>query len=149
MSPQGKIGSTLTVSFLGSAAEAGVYSNIAIALYRLIPTWWSISFIGAQLVIIIVGRWCAIMLVFYSGRLCCKRKTINFRELNFITYAGMIRGVIAFALVLNIPKEGDEACESPESDCISPAIYEVMVSTTLILVMVTTVVFGTFMSKVG
>jgi len=101
MSPQGKTAATLTISFLGTAAEAGVYSYIGIALYSLIPTWWSISFISAQLLIIIVGRWCAIMFVFYTGRLCCcRKKTISFRELNFITYAGMIRGAIAFALVL-------------------------------------------------
>lgn len=46
MSPQGKTAATLTVTFLGSAAEAGVYSYIGIALYSQIPNCWSFSFIG-------------------------------------------------------------------------------------------------------
>jgi len=53
--------------------------------------------------IIIIGRLISVFGVFYSSRLCCKRKTINFRELCFISYAGMIRGAIAFALVLKLP----------------------------------------------
>lgn len=47
LSPQGKTAATLTVSFLGTAAEAGVYSYIGIGLYSLIPTWWSPMFIFA------------------------------------------------------------------------------------------------------
>jgi NhaP-type Na+/H+ or K+/H+ antiporter len=148
LSPQGKTAATLTISFMGTAAEAGVYSYIGIGLYSLIPTWWSPMFIFAQLVIIISGRFIAVMTIFYLGRLCCRKKTINFRELCFITYAGMIRGAIAFALVLKIPKVGDEGCDS-ETDCLSVVNYEVLVSTTLILVMVTTLLFGTFMSKIG
>jgi sodium/hydrogen exchanger-like protein 6/7 len=148
LSPQGKTAATLTVSFLGTAAEAGVYSYIGIGLYSLIPTWWSTTFIFAQLLIIIGGRLIAVMFVFYLGRLCCRKKTINFRELLFITYAGMIRGAIAFALVLKIPKDGDVGCEVA-GDCLSVVNYEVLVSTTLILVMVTTLLFGTFMNKIG
>ena len=33
LSPQGKTSSTLTITFLGTAAEAGVYSYVGIALY--------------------------------------------------------------------------------------------------------------------
>jgi NhaP-type Na+/H+ or K+/H+ antiporter len=88
MSPQGKTCATLTVSFLGTAAEAAVYSYIGIGLYALIATWWSWAFIGAQLIILIVGRVIAVLGVFYTGRLCCRKKTINFNELCFICYAG-------------------------------------------------------------
>jgi uncharacterized membrane protein YfcA len=37
-----------------------------------------------------------------------KKKTIKFKELLFIVYGGMIRGAIAFALVLNIPEEAND-----------------------------------------
>ena len=47
LSPQGKTCSLLTCSFLGTAAEAGVYSYIGIALYSLLDTWWSFEFIAA------------------------------------------------------------------------------------------------------
>lgn len=71
----------------------------------------------------------------------------------------MIRGAIAFALVLKIPyiNELDPAaspsCPEAATDpttktCFSEQAYKTMVSTTLILVMLTTLIFGTFMGKV-
>lgn len=89
-------------------AEAAVYSYVGLALYSTIPTWWSWSFIFIQLGIIIIGRIMGVMSTFYCCRLCFKESTINFRELLFITYAGMIRGAIAFALVLKIDYDGKE-----------------------------------------
>ena len=61
--------------------------------------------------ILVLGRLISVFSVFYSSRLCCKRKTINFRELCFISYAGMIRGAIAFALVLKLPVTTTDAAE--------------------------------------
>jgi len=122
MSPQGKQCSTLTVSFLGTAAEAGVYSYIGIALYSQIPTWWSVGLIISILFVIFIGRILAVFSTFYSFRLCCKSRNINFRELSFITYAGMIRGAIAFALVLKLPVQGDNECENPEN-CLTEENY--------------------------
>ena len=45
LSDQGKITSTLTVSFIGTASEAGVYSYIGLSLYSQIPGWWAWDFI--------------------------------------------------------------------------------------------------------
>lgn len=144
MSAQGKTCSTLVVSFLGTMCEAAVYSYVGIALYSQIPSWWSWSFIGWQTLIIIVGRSIAVIGTFYLFTLCFRKKTIQFRELLFICYAGMIRGAIAFALVLRIPVC---SAEIPEG-CISRTNYNVLVSTTLVLVVVTTLAFGSFMGKV-
>lgn len=54
----------------------------------------------------------------------------------------MIRGAIAFALVIRIPYHcpGTEECEAEK-------YYELQKSTCLIVVMVTTVLFGTFMKQ--
>ena len=124
--------------------EAAVYSYVGIALYSQIPSWWSWQFIAAQTVIIILGRIVAVFITFYMFRLCFRKKTIAFKELCFITYAGMIRGAIAFALVLKIP-----VCETKlDEGCISKVNYNMLVSTTLILVVITTLGFGTFMGKV-
>lgn len=68
----------------------------------------------------------------------------------------MIRGAIAFALVLKIPyynPKDPSTCPEAVLDpgtktCFKKPIYETMVSTTLILVMLTTLIFGTFMGKV-
>lgn len=119
LSPQGKSATTIVFSVLGTAAEAAVYSYIGIALYSTIPTTWSFSFIFAELIIIIVGRIIGVMGTFYTFRLCCRKKTINFRELCFISYAGMIRGAIAFALVLKIPVMGSSECINNPSGCYS------------------------------
>ena len=85
------------------SCEAAVYSYIGIGLYATIPEWWSFSWSIIQLAIIFVGRIIGVLATFYTFRLCFRKKTISFRELLFITYAGMIRGAIAFALVLKIP----------------------------------------------
>mmetsp|Transcript_64353 Transcript_64353/g.89033 ORF Transcript_64353/g.89033 Transcript_64353/m.89033 type:complete len:166 (+) Transcript_64353:788-1285(+) len=102
LSPQGKTSSSVTIGFLGAACEAAVYSYIGIGLYSLIDTKWCWPFIFLELAVIIVGRATCVIGVFYLFRLCFRAKTIAFNELTFITYAGMIRGAIAFALVLKI-----------------------------------------------
>ena len=146
ISPQGKQAATLSFSFLGEMAEAAVYSYVGLALYSTIPTWWSWSFIFIQLAIIFVGRVFGVICTFYTCRCCWKKKTIAFNELIFITYAGMIRGAIAFALVLKIAHDEPDgySCEN----CYSKDNYDLVVSTTLMLVMFTTLIFGTFMDKV-
>ena len=127
-------------------AEAAVYAYVGLALYSTIPTWWSFSFIFLQLAIIFGGRIIGVISTFYCCRLCFKRKTIKFNELLFITYAGMIRGAIAFALVLKI--KYDDGSGSECENCYSKENYELVVSTTLMLVMLTTLIFGTFMDPV-
>ena len=146
ISPQGKQACTLSFSFLGEMAEAAVYSYVGLALYSTIPTWWSWSFIFLQLAIIFGGRIIGVLSTFYMCRCCFKKKTIKFNELLFITYAGMIRGAIAFALVLKIQWDGQNGEACPE--CYSKDNYELVVSTTLMLVMFTTLIFGTFMDAV-
>jgi Sodium/hydrogen exchanger family len=133
----------VTYEFLGKTAEAAVYSYVGISLYTSIPGFWSFSIIIWQLIIIIVGRVIAVIGTFYLFRLCFKKKTINFKELMFITYGGMIRGAIAFALVLKIPY----VCPIGQVECFPQDMYEVARSTTLVIVMVTTLLFGTFMKQ--
>lgn len=129
---------------MGTLCEAAVYSYVGIALYSQIPGWWSWEFIGYQTLIVILGRVAAVIGTFYLFSLCFRKKTISFRELLFICYAGMIRGAIAFALVLRIP-----VCTAVAPDgCISQDYYNMLVSTTLVLVVFTTLVFGSFMGKV-
>jgi len=156
LSPQGKTASLFIISFMGITAEAAVYSYVGIALLNAIPQWWSFGFIGAQFIMIVLGRIFAVFFIFYAFRLCCKTRTINFYELVFITYAGMIRGAIAFALVLTLPyittaADGTESCSSPSipvDSCFPYETYQMLVNTTLILVVLTTFLFGTFMAIV-
>jgi NhaP-type Na+/H+ or K+/H+ antiporter len=150
LSPQGKIISTSTVAFISHAAEAGVYSYIGLSLYSNLPGWWSFDFIIAQTVIVIVGRYSAIFICFFLFNRCFKSRTINPKELFFIGWGGMIRGAVAFALVMRIPYEGHHSCiNDGVDDCFTKQNYEMIVTTTLVLVIFTTVFFGTFMSMLG
>lgn len=59
----------------------------------------------------------------------------------------MIRGAIAFALVLKI-KYVDPNSTTDCPECYSKVNYELVVTTTLMVVMFTTLIFGTFMDCV-
>jgi len=115
LSPQGRTTTTVSVSFLGAMMEAAVYSYIGLAMYSTIPTWWSWNFIFIETIIIIVFRIVGVLGTFYTLRLCCRKKTIEFKELLFICYGGMIRGAIAFALVLKIEVLPDTNSKAPTS----------------------------------
>ena len=96
----------------GSAAEAFVFAYIGLCTFTYANgsssttgNIWSISFIGWMTLVIIVGRVMAVWLVHGIFRFCCcKMKDIDIRELIFISWGGMIRGAIAFGLVLKIPE---------------------------------------------
>jgi NhaP-type Na+/H+ or K+/H+ antiporter len=143
LSPQGKSTTSVTYEFLGKSAEALVYSYVGVSVYTSIPGWWSWDLIIGETLIIIIGRIIGVIATFYLFRLCFKKKTINFKELLFITWGGMIRGAIAFALVLKIPW----TCPSTEPECLEQDLYDVARSTTLVIVIATTLIFGTFMKQ--
>ncbi len=96
------------------------------------------------MVIVVVGRIVAIIAVYYASLKIFKKQTISFNELMFIAYGGMIRGAIAFALVMKIPYAGSHNCKD-EALCFTKDEYDLAVSTTLAMVMLTTLIFGTFM----
>ena len=146
LSPQGKTISSVAVSILGSAAESLVFSYIGLCTFTYASDQqngdypWSISFIGIMMCIIIIGRLTAVWGVHYAISLCQKESDININELAFISYGGMIRGAIAFGLVLKIPEGDDGTGEFRERG--------VIVTTTLAIVIITTVIFGSFMPVV-
>ena len=82
-----------------------------------------------------IGRPLGIFGTYYMIVLCGHKSSINFKQLCFIAFAGLIRGAIAFALVLKLDEN-----YVPEKN--------VIVTTTLILVALTTVIFGTIMPLV-
>lgn len=91
--------------------------------------------------IIIVGRFIAVLTAHGIFKACCKMKDVDVNELLFITYGGMIRGAIAFGLVLKIDDtEVDGETVFRERGCV--------ITTTLACVIITTVGFGTFMPVV-
>lgn len=76
-----------------------------------------------------VGRLGGTLGLVYIVKLCGFDGGLDIRELIFVWYAGMIRGAIAFGLVLRINGEKFDN-------------KDVIVTTALMLVVFTTVVFG-------
>lgn len=152
LSPQGKTISSVTFSILGSLSESFVFAYIGLCTFTYSgyakdeegkKRWdWSISFILCMGGIIIVGRTMAVWISHGLFSICAKTKDISLRELGFITWGGMIRGAIAFGLVLKIPSEADP---------VSGYVFKergTIITTTLAVVIFTTVFFGSFMPVV-
>lgn len=135
------------MSIFGAAAEAFVFAYIGLCVFTYTDSddaqkgdyQWSWPFICWMCGIIIVGRLFAVWTAHFLFKLCSKKRDITLRELGFISYGGMIRGAIAFGLVLKIPddKEGGGFRERG-----------LVVTTTLAAVIFTTVAFGSFMPVV-
>jgi NhaP-type Na+/H+ or K+/H+ antiporter len=148
LSPQGKIVSSVAISITGSAAESFVFAYMGLCTFTYTKSEhgteypWSLSFIGIMTCIIIVGRCIAVWTAHGLFKACCKMKDIDINELLFITYGGMIRGAIAFGLVLKIDdtKGPDGEFNFKERGCV--------ITTTLACVIITTVGFGSFMPVV-
>lgn len=143
LSPQGKTVSSVTFSITGSAAESFVFAYLGLCTFSYAARQdsypWDPYFIMIVLAIVILARTFATFFAHGVFRLCCRKSTpdVNLRELIFICYGGMIRGAIAFGLVLKIP----------EDKAVNPN-RGIIVTTTLALVIITTVVFGSFMPMV-
>ena len=108
----------MTYTIFGSIAEALVFIYIGVSVFSyydkidvdgyhglkgdyLYP--WSPSTIGYMTLIVIIGRCLAVWFVHFAFKMCSKKADIDCRELLFISWGGMIRGAIAFGLVLKIP----------------------------------------------
>lgn len=165
LSPQGKTISSVTFSILGSLAESVVFIYIGLCVFTYVGEIdtkgihgpkndylypWAPQIIIIMTIIVIVGRVTAVWTIHYLFVSCKKGEPdIIFRELVFISYGGMIRGAIAFGLVLKIPT-GSYTLESDGEGVEVPIFKELgtMYTTTLALVIITTIVFGTFMPLV-
>lgn len=125
--------------FLGFLAEGFVFSYLGLTFfsYRYMP--FSVSFIGVMFAIVVIGRGLATMGIISLLKLCRYEKNatspLNYRELTFIWCAGLIRGAIAFGLVLRIDD--------------SYAARDLIVTTCLSLVLITTIVFGSTVGLIG
>jgi hypothetical protein len=78
---------------------------------------------------IIVARYLGVFVIQYLF-LACTKQTLSVKEVAFLSYAGMIRGAIAFGLAVETWTD--------------PAVL----TSVLVLVMSTTVIFGTLMPLV-
>ena len=139
LSPQGQTSTGIVFQFLGFLAEGFVFSYLGLTFFSYRYKPFSLSFIGVMFAIVLVGRFIATIGLVSLLKLCRYEKgslsPLNYRELVFIWCAGLIRGAIAFGLVLRIDP--------------SFAARDLIVTTSLSLVLITTVLFGSTVGVVG
>lgn len=132
LSPGGRTGTTVTFSFIAFLAEGFVFSYLGLTFFSYRHFAWSWHLICVLLFAILVGRACGSMGLIGALKICGYEKgnpnALTFKELVFIWYAGMIRGAIAFGLVLKIDDNF--------------ANKDLITTTCLALVVFTTIVFG-------
>jgi len=133
LSPQGKQSSFIVFQFLGYATEAFVFAYLGLTFFSYQGLKWSPGLFGCELGVILVGRLGGTIILVYFLQMFGFRSGIPLKDMIFIWYAGMIRGAIAFGLVLRI--DGEKF-----------ANRDVIVTTSLSLVVFTTVVFGSTVS---
>lgn len=116
--------------FLGYITEAFVFAYLGLTFFSYTEFKWSPHLFFSELLVIMVGRvGGTVGLVYLFVFIFGFKWELGFKKLIFIWYAGMIRGAIAFGLVLRISNGS-----SPNRG--------VIVTTSLLLVIFTTVVFG-------
>ena len=132
LSPQGQTTSNVVFQFLGFIAEGFIFCYLGLTFfsYRYLP--FSPWLIIILMCICTFGRLISTVGLVAMLKLCGYEKShphpLNYKELVFIWYAGLIRGAIAFGLVLRIEK--------------SFAGRDLIVTTCLSLVLITTIIYG-------
>lgn len=139
LSPQGQTTSSVVFQFLGFLAEGFVFCYLGLTFfsYRTMP--FSISLVFILMAIVVFCRFIATIGLVSLLKLCKyeskHHSPLNYKELTFIWYSGLIRGAIAFGLVLRIEP--------------SFAGRDLIVTTCLSLVLITTIIFGSTVSLVS
>lgn len=113
-----------------------VYLGVS-TIYYLTTEVISLSFLGLELAICLFSRFLTVALLSFLFKCIYKRKwTLAARELAVVAFAGSIRGSVAFALILTIEANEENADQ-----------VSVIKSTTLIMVCLTTIIFGALMPR--
>ena len=135
LSPQGKQVTSTAFQVIGYGCEAFCFSYLGLTFFSYSEFEWSLELFLSMLFIVIFGRFIGTVCFLQIIRLTGKAPDISFKEIIFMCFAGMIRGAIAFGLVLRLddklPNRG------------------VIVTTSLSLVLVTTLFFGSSLGLVS
>jgi NhaP-type Na+/H+ or K+/H+ antiporter len=134
LSPQAKQVTSIAFSVIAYAVEAFVFGYLGITFFSYIQLDWSWQLFIAMLIICCAGRFIGTIGIIKLFELTGYKSGIRFRDLIFISYAGIIRGAVAFGLVLRI----DNSVEH----------RSVIVTTSLALVCFTTIFLGSTVATV-
>lgn len=128
LSPQAKTVTSIAFQVIAYAVEAFVFGYLGITFFSFIHMDWSWQLFVGMLIICCAGRFIGTIGIIKIFELFGYKSGIAMKDLIFISYAGIIRGAVAFGLVLRI----DHSVEH----------RSVIVTTSLALVCFTTIFLG-------
>ena len=112
------------------------------SIYYLLsqPICW--SFLVAEIFIVIIGRFLAVFIAYYAFQCFpgSPKNNMTVNQLAFLAFAALIRGSIAFGLILKMDSDFSGLGFTVFTD----GQVKVIKSTTSALVILTTIVFGAF-----
>lgn len=124
---------------LGFLAEGFVFSYLGLTFFSYRGNSFSPDLFYLVICTLAAGRFFSTFLLIGMLKICGYEKNspspINFRELFYLWYSGLIRGAISFGLVLRIPAAID--------------VGGVITTTCLAVVVSTTIIFGSTAGLVG
>jgi hypothetical protein len=127
--------STINLSFgtIGFGAEAFVFAYVGTSVFSYKSYDWSYQLIAFEFAFVLISRFTGSVLMFYAtSAIFWVKRGLKFQEVLFINFAGIIRGAIAFGLVLRL----EPGLEN----------RSVIITTVLTLVITTTIIFGATMT---
>lgn len=135
LSLDGKHFTSDALEFLSFMGEAFCFAYLGLTFFSYSNYDWSLKFFLVMLVIVILGRFLGTVVFLQSLRIFGHTPLVSLKEVTFMSLAGMIRGAIAFGLVLRL----DDSLPNKK----------VIVTTSLSLVCGTVVFFGSFLGFIG
>ena len=125
--------SCIVVKIMSSFCEGFIFTYLGLSFWTMMGTNYDLIFQCVQLLNIIFGRLITVYLITGINNLFTKEELSKFNsdEKKIISLSGCIRGAIAFGLAMTI-ETGDINKNS------------ILLSTTLIIVLITTIIFGPF-----
>lgn len=128
LSPQGKQSSVIIFKFLGHVVEGLVFSYIGLTFWSYRQYRWSTELISGQFVILILGRAAGTIGIFFLTKRNDEPQILSFKDVIYVFYSGLMRGSIAFGLLLRINNDLPDR--------------EIILTTCLTIIVVTTIIFG-------
>lgn len=105
LSLTGQLSTQITFRFISFAAEAFLFVYLGLSSWNYLAGSYAVSwtFIALELVICAIGRFSSVFVLSGIFFLFMRKKwKVNVYELAIVWYAGIIRGAVAFALILTV-----------------------------------------------
>lgn len=145
LSMTGQVSTGVALQSISTIAEGFIFVYLGLNFWTIFKDqngndyWWSWSFVGLELLVCAAGRVVSVFIVSFICKLI-KRDNwkVTCREMNVIWYAGIVRGSVAFALILTLQASSPEELNQ----------IQVLKSSVLFMVFFSTIVIGGFMPLV-